>query len=64
MKPGDLLMWRNERLGIVVSEVFDQRPKWKDYHPAVQVHTKHGLTGEVGTWTWLLEDIEVFSECR
>ena len=64
MKIGDLLMWRNERLGIVVSEVFDMRPKWKDEHPAVQVHTTHGRSGEVGTWTWLLEDIEVISETR
>ena len=62
MKVGDLVQWRKERLGIVISDVFDQRPTWKDEHPAVQVHTKHGLTGEVGTWTWLLEDIETISE--
>jgi hypothetical protein len=61
---GDLVQWKGERLGIVVSEVFDMRPKWKDYHPAVQVRTKHGRTGEEGTWLWLLEDIEVLSERR
>ena len=65
MKIGDLVTWRNDgRLGIVMSEVFDQRPKWKDEHPAVQVRTRHGHTGEQGTWTWLLEDIEVVSENR
>ena len=64
MKIGDLVQWRKERLGIVVSEIFDMRPKWKDEHPAIEAHTKHGLTGEVGTWLWLLEDIEVISETR
>jgi hypothetical protein len=64
VKVGDIVLWRKERLGIVMSEVFDQRPKWKDEHPAVRVLTKHGLTSERGFWTWLLEDIEVISEAR
>ena len=62
MKPCDIVRWRKEGLGIVMSEVFDMRPKWKDDHPAVTVLTKHGLTGERGFWMWLLEDVEVISE--
>ena len=61
---GDLVRWRGERLGIVMSEVFDMRPAWKDEHPAVRVRTRHGLSGEEGTWLWLLEDIEVISASR
>ncbi len=65
MKPGDLVQWRKERLGLVVSDVFDMRPKWKDEHPAVQVLTHHGLPPhDRGCWIWLLEDIEVVSEAR
>ena len=64
MKIGDLVQHKKTRLGIVVSEVFDMRPKWTDEHPAVQVHATHGLSGEWGTWLWLLEDIEVISESR
>ena len=65
MKVGDLVMKRGDsRLGIVMSEVFDQRPKWEDEYPAVQVRTRHYHTGEEGIWTWLLEDIEVLSERR
>jgi hypothetical protein len=64
VKLGDLVKWRGERYGLISSEVFDQRPNWKDEHPAVRVWTCHGLTNELGTWTWLLEDIEVISETR
>jgi len=65
MKPGDLVQWHKERLGLVVSEIFDMRPKWKDEHPAVRVLTRHGHPPhDVGFWTWLLEDIEVISESR
>ncbi|HIC23679.1 MAG TPA: hypothetical protein EYO84_09655 [Planctomycetes bacterium] len=63
MKPGDLVQWRNERIGIVVSEIFDMRPTWKDEHPAVMVWTQHGHPPyNQGKWMWLLEDIEVLSE--
>ena len=54
----------DRRLGIVMSEVFDMRPTWEDEHPAVHVLTRHSHSGEEGTWTWLLEDIEVLSENR
>jgi hypothetical protein len=45
-----------------MSEVFDMRPDWEDAHLAVQVLTRHQHTGEEGTWTWQLEDIEILSE--
>ena len=65
MKYGDLVRWRKERLGLVVSEIFDMRPGWQDEHPAVQVLTRHGLPPhDLGLWLWLLEDIEVISESR
>ena len=64
LKVGDLVQHQGERLGIVISEVFDFRPTWEDYHPAVEVRTKHGLTGEEGVWMWLLEDIEVLGQCQ
>ena len=61
-KVGDLVQFRDDqRLGIVVSEVFDMRPTWSDYHPAVEVRTKHEHTGEEGVWMWMLDDIEVVS---
>jgi len=41
--------------------VFDMRPDWEDTHLAVQVLTRHQHTGEEGTWTWQLEDVEVVS---
>jgi hypothetical protein len=63
VKIGDLVRYCNDgRLGLVVSEVFEQRPKWEDEHPAVHVLTSHSHTGEEGTWTWLLKEIEVVSE--
>ena len=63
MKTGDLVTWRGDgRLGIVMSEMFDMRPKWKDEHPAVLVRTRHSRSHDEGIWTWLLEDIEVLSE--
>ena len=65
MKIGDLVRYcadpNDGRLGIVMSEVYDLRPKWHDVYPAVQVLTRHQHTGEEGTWTWQLEDIEVVS---
>ena len=65
MKIGDLVRYCDDRrLGIVISEVYDMRPDWEDAHLAVQVRTRHGLTGEEGVWTWLLEEIEVLSESR
>ena len=66
MKIGDLVTWRNDgRLGIVMSEVFDMRPKWKDEHPAVHVQTRHALApDEEGLYIWLLEDIVVLNENR
>ena len=65
MNPGDLVLWRKERLGLVMSKVFDFRPKWKDEHPAVRVLTHRGLPPhDRGFWTWLLEDIEVINEGR
>ena len=65
MKIGDLVRYCDDRrLGIVISEVYDMRPDWEDAHLAVQVLTRHGLSGEEGTWTWLLENIEVLSENR
>ena len=63
LKVGDLVQFRDDqRLGIVVSEVFDIRPQWLDVYPAVEVRTKHEHTGEEGVWMWMLEDIEVLSE--
>jgi len=65
MKAGSLVQWRKERLGIVVSEVFDMRPTWKEEHPAVRVFTHHAQSPhDRGFWTWLLEDIEVINEAR
>ena len=68
LKVGDLVRYCSDpndgRLGIVISEVFDFRPTWEDYHPAVEVRTKHGHTGEEGVWMWHLEDIEVLGECQ
>ena len=64
MKIGDLVQYRGERVGVVVSEVFDMRPTWNESHPAVQVRTQHGLTGEDGVWGWLLEDIKVVSKVK
>jgi hypothetical protein len=62
MKIGDLVMYRdNGLLGVVMSEVFDFRPKWHAEYPAVEVVTRHAHTGEEGVWTWLLEDIKVVS---
>ena len=63
LKVGDLVQFRDDqRLGIVVSEVFDMRPTWSDFHPAVHVRTRHGLPPhDEGVWTWLLEDIKVMS---
>ena len=65
MNIGDLVRYcadpNDRRLGIVMSEVFDQRPNWEDAHLAVQVLTRHGHTGDEGVWTWLLEDVEVVS---
>ena len=65
LKVGDLVT-RNEdgRLGIVISEVFDMRPKWLDVYPAVEVRTKHEHTGEEGVWMWMLDDLEVLGECQ
>ena len=51
----------DKRLGIVMSEVFDMRPTWEAEYPGVDVLTRHQHTGEEGTWTWQLEDIEVVS---
>ena len=64
LKVGDLVQHQGERLGIVISEVFDNRPTWEDEYPAVHVLTRHQHTGEEGMWTWHLEDIEVLSENR
>ncbi len=68
MKIGDLVRYcadpNDNRLGIVMSAVFDSRPTWEDEYPAVHVLTRHEHTNEEGTWTWLLEDIEVLSENR
>ena len=66
LKVGDLVQFRDDqRLGIVVSEVFDMRPTWSDFHPAVHVRTRHGLPPhDEGVWTWLFEDIEVLSQCQ
>ena len=65
MKIGDLVRYCDDgRLGIVMSDVFDQRPNWELPHLAVWVLTRHGHTGEEGVWTWLLEEIEVLSESR
>ena len=65
MKVGDLVRWHGDgRLGIVMSEVFDMRPNWKDEHRAIHVLTRHSHSNKEGTWTWLLEDIEVISENR
>ena len=65
MNIGDLVRYCSDpndgRLGIVMSEVFDNRPTWEDEYPAVHVLTRHQHTGEEGMWTWLLEDIEVVS---
>jgi len=62
MKIGDLVTYREDgRLGIVMSETFDMRPKWLDVYPAVEVLTRHNHSGEEGTWIWMLEDIEVVS---
>ncbi len=65
MKIGDLVARHDlddPRLGIVMSEIFDFRPKWKDEYPAVQVLTRHSRTDEEGVWIWQLEDIKVVSE--
>ena len=66
MKIGDLVRYYADpddgRLGIVISEVYDMRPDWEDAHLAVQVLARHQHTGEEGTWTWQLQDIEILSE--
>jgi len=66
VKIGDLVRYCADRddgrLGIVISEVYDMRPDWEDAHLAVQVLTRHQHTGEEGTWTWQLQDIEILSE--
>ena len=64
LKVGDLVQHQGERLGIVISEVFDMRPRWEDSYPAVEVRTKHEHTGEEGVWMWMLDDIEVLGECQ
>ena len=64
LKVGDLVQHQGERLGIVISEVFDNRPTWEDEYPAVHVLTRHQHTGEEGMWTWHLEDIEVLGKCQ
>ena len=68
MKIGDLVRYCSDpshgRLGIVMSEVFDMRPDWHDFYPAVDVLTRHQNTGEEGRYVWMLEDIEVLSENR
>jgi len=63
---GDLVRYcadcDDRRLGIVVSEVFDTRPKWHAEYPAVQVRARHALEpDEEGIYIWQLEDIEVVS---
>ena len=66
MKIGDLVRYcadsNDGRLGIVISEVFDFRPTWEGEYPAVHVLTRHEHSGEEGTWTWQLADIEILSE--
>ena len=68
MRIGDLVRYCADsddgRLGIVMSEVFDTRPKWHAEYPGVDVLTRHQHTGEEGTYMWMLEDIEVVSENR
>ena len=68
MRIGDLVRYCSDsndgRLGLVVSEVFDTRPDWHDFYPAVDVLTRHQHTGEEGRYVWMLEDIEVLSENR
>ena len=64
MKLGDLVRREDERLGIVMSEVFDFRPSWEDEYPAVKVWTRHAHTNDLIFACWLLEDIEVISESR
>ena len=68
LKVGDLVRYCSDpndgRLGIVISEVFDMRPKWLDVYPAVEVRTKHEHTGEEGVWMWMLDDLEVLGECQ
>ena len=66
MNIGDLVRYcadcDDRRLGIVVSEVFDTRPKWHAEYPAVQVRARHALEpDEEGIYIWQLEDIEVVS---
>jgi hypothetical protein len=65
---GDLVRYCSDsndgRLGLVVSEIFDTRPDWHDFYPAVDVLTRHQHTGEEGRYVWMLEDIEVLSENR
>ena len=66
MNIGDLVRYCTDptdgRLGIVVSEVFDTRPKWHAEYPAVQVRARHALApDEEGIYIWQLEDIEVVS---
>ena len=66
MKVGDLVRYcadpNDGRLGIVISEVFDNRPTWEGEYPAVHVLPRHQHTGEEGTWTWQLADIEILRE--
>ncbi len=68
MRIGDLVRYCSDsndgRLGLVVSEIFDTRPDWHDFYPAVDVLTRHQHTGEEGRYVWMLEDIEVLSENR
>jgi len=62
-KIGDLVQHQDNRIGIVLSEVFDFRPTWEDVYPAVLVRTRHGLPPhDEGDWIWQLEDIEVLGE--
>ena len=68
MRIGDLVRYCSDsndgRLGLVMSEVFDTRPDWHDFYPAVDVLTRHQHTGEEGRYVWMLEDIEVLSANR
>jgi len=64
MKIGDLVTIHDDgRLGIVVSEVFDFRPKWLEEYPAVHVRARHALApDEESIYIWQLKDIKVVSK--
>ena len=63
VKIGDLVQrLGDERLGIIMSEVFDFRASWKEEYLAVKVRSRHNHTQEQGDWIWQVEDIKVVSE--